>query len=31
MTEPAYSRLPRERRVADIMRAARNVFDEKSG
>jgi AcrR family transcriptional regulator len=29
MTEPAYSRLPRERRVADIMRAARSVFDEK--
>lgn len=29
MTEPAYSRLPRERRVADIMRAARDVFDEK--
>jgi len=29
VTEPAYSRLPRERRVADIMRAARDVFDEK--
>ena len=29
MTQPAYSRLPRERRVADIMAAARAVFDEK--
>lgn len=29
MTQPAYSRLPRERRVADIMAAARTVFDEK--
>lgn len=27
MTAPAYSRLPRERRVADIMKAAREVFD----
>jgi TetR/AcrR family transcriptional regulator, fatty acid metabolism regulator protein len=26
VTAPAYSRLPRERRVADIMRAAREVF-----
>ncbi|HEY0254027.1 MAG TPA: TetR/AcrR family transcriptional regulator [Kofleriaceae bacterium] len=29
MNQPAYSRLPRERRVADIMKAAREVFDEK--
>ncbi len=29
MTQPAYSRLPRERRIADIMKAARDVFDEK--
>jgi TetR/AcrR family fatty acid metabolism transcriptional regulator len=29
MTQPAYSRLPRARRVADIMAAARAVFDEK--
>jgi TetR/AcrR family transcriptional regulator, fatty acid metabolism regulator protein len=29
VTAPAYSRLPRERRIADIMRAAREVFDEK--
>ncbi len=29
MTQPAYSRLPRERRIADIMAAARAVFDEK--
>lgn len=29
MTQPAYSRLPRERRVADIMAAARAVFDDK--
>ena len=29
MTQPAYSRLPRERRVAEIMAAAREVFDEK--
>jgi AcrR family transcriptional regulator len=29
MTQPAYSRLSRERRVADIMAAARAVFDEK--
>ncbi len=28
MTAPAYSRLPRERRVAEIMAAARTVFDE---
>ena len=29
MTQPAYSRLPRARRVADIMAAARAVFDQK--
>jgi AcrR family transcriptional regulator len=29
VTQPAYSRLPRERRIADIMTAAREVFDAK--